>query len=138
METNSKLKTVQEEAILKAVMFWSDIIQKPANKDNGDKSDAGGMTMMLAMLVGVNHLPTKEQINEFEAKLEIALKAMLANERPYHWHLDCDYNPCQVLADCANRSGINTSVFPWKTYMRITENFEVFASVGYGAESKQI
>ena len=135
METNNKL---MDEAILKAVIFWSEIIQKPMNKDNSDKSEAGGFTMMLAAMAGMQNPVTKEQITNFEAKLEFALKAMLINERPYNWHLDCDYHPCEILAHCANYSDINLAVFPWKTYMLINEKFEVFASVGYGADSKKL
>lgn len=120
------------EQIQKATQWWTEAIKKP-RFDNGDSSRQGGMAMLLAMLLADEVAPdTEDNYEAFRAALEAELKSDAFN--PY-WGLDVDYGPDRTLAAAANASGINTSLFPWKTHMWFKETGEVQVSAGYGAET---
>ena len=43
-----------------------------------------------------------------------------------------DYGPEGILYEVATETGIDSSLFPWKTTMKVTED-EVKVAEGYGA-----
>jgi len=107
-------RKLSQEQISKAVEWWGNAIRSP-KFDNGDNSDQGGMTMMLAHLASSKHNPTDEQIETFKKNLEELMK----NDRCdiSRFGLFCDYGPDATLGEAAKKSGISELVFPWKTGM---------------------
>lgn len=126
---------MNEISARKAAAWWSAQLTKPAQLDNGDKSQTGAMTFALAM-----------QLQEFEfqsdngkAKLfEEALYSRILAHQPYSptspMTIDVDYHPDQLLIECCNIAGVNVGMttFPWKTMMWVYED-KVMVAEGYQA-----
>ena len=104
--------------------------------DNGDDSEAGGMASFLAMLLGNSgEQLSQDSISAFKKHLGESL----IKEFEYRDSIDLsvDYAPCSTLASAAEKAGVDTNKFPWKTFMCISKT-EVSVRAGYGAKFEKI
>lgn len=99
-----------------AATWWANKVCSPTF-DNGDHSDAGGFTRMLAI---------QKMIQALEPKIEEVLTRM----GDYGMTLGVDYGPDPILGDAARAADISTSKFPLKTMMWIYKDY-VTVSSGY-------
>ena len=115
-----------------AAKWWADKIRKasPANFNNGDDGQRGGMAMIMATMIAMKNEPSSEVVDLFEKKLAEKIKEEV--ERRGQLSLDCDYSPDITLGNIANQTGVDTMSFPWKTNMNITAD-KVCVSFGYGS-----
>ncbi len=111
-----------------AVNWWADKVARP-KMDNGDDSPAGGIGMMLGMLL-VKPVASEQQ-EVFKAALSKKLKE---NGTPW---LSVDYGPDRLLGEAMEEAGISLHNAPWKTSMSFYDG-KVTVSYGYGAPSVQI
>lgn len=126
-----------EEAVLKAVMWWSDkSFRTPLNQNNGDDSPQGGMMFALMNTVAMKaqETATTEKQKAFESKLT----ELLMNCDKYERTLDVDYHPCRLLSEAAKFAGIDSGCFPCKSHTRIDDNNKVFAKYQYGSATVEI
>jgi len=123
---------MERETAQKAARWWADTIKNGAKLDNGDKSDTGFTTHMLATIAQAENKITEEQALLFE---EALVEALLDKKDILPCRiLGCDYHPDRILAESAEKAGINPGMttFPWKTNMWIKDG-EIEVSEGYGA-----
>lgn len=131
-QTNPILKT----AIQAAAKWWADTIAGPPKFDNGDRSDAGFMSMGLASLLADKQpKPTEAQLASFQRELAEYIETSLQSGRMFD--LFCDYGPGRDLAEIGLRNGISDALFPWKTCMWVYRG-HVSVRHGYGAETQRI
>lgn len=132
METYaSGLTEAQVEA---AVNWWKEAVRRP-RYDNGDTSEIGGITMMMAMMAAPDVVP--DAVDEFGKNLSEVLQS---DARVANSGLHVDYNPNRTLFDCADAAGLPIGEnigFPWKTHMWF-RNGGVQVACGYGAASKSV
>lgn len=116
----------------KAAELWKSMLRKPTF-DNGDKSEAGLFTSMLASLSPSN--ATDEILNVFGEKLteKILTKSDKYPEYYPNTTLGSDYGPDLTLDQCANESGLKCQ-FPFKTVVWVMSDC-VQVRNGYGAEA---
>lgn len=120
----------QEQAQI-AAQWWADQIASP-KFDNGDDSNAGGMSMMLAMIA---HKPVA---NEGIEKFKTDLATLIIERSPYS--IGVDYGPDAILRDAATLSGLEDNgivQFPWKTNMWFRAG-SIAVSCGYGAPTETL
>ena len=119
----------------KAAKWWADQLRNGAKLDNGDKSDAGFTTHMLATLAQSNRNIPEEKIILFEN----SLTKFVLDEKMTTVILGCDYHPDRQLLLASEEAGIEVGMtdFPWKTTMWIKDDV-VEVSEGYGASSVKI
>lgn len=127
-EDKNAKKQVDEVAEA-ACNWWIDAITHP-KFDNGDSSEIGGITMMLAML---NHIQKPVLSDDVKQRFKESLKKRIKMEllTRISVSLSVDYGPDDILSAAASESGIIAD-FPWKTHMRI-ERDKISVSCGYGA-----
>lgn len=129
-------KETYQDAVLKSVMWWSEkAFATPANQNNGDDSENGGMTFMLMNLVAskAQKEVSTEQIKKFEEKLsEILLEA--EGKGKFHNELSVDYHPNQALAEACEYAGVNPMCLPCKTFTYIDKDNVVNGRYQYGGE----
>ncbi len=120
-----------------AAKWWADKLRKlgPGNFNNGDESISGGVTMALDTMLAMNSKPSDDAIDLFEEKLAKAIKEYL--EKQDYIILSVDYGPDYILASIAEKSGLSTRCFPWKTTMWVRKD-KVSVRAGYGAPIKVI
>lgn len=124
----------RETAIKTAAKWWTDKLRQRAPHSNGDNSPASVLACMLADIGSDN--VQEEQLAVFTRELENGIReAMAENER---WVcLFCDYNPNLILRSAAEKAGISTMNFPYKTCMDIEmrgyDTYVVQVSDGYAA-----
>ena len=124
---------LKDEAIV-AAKWWADRFREGPKFDNGDQSETGFMTMILANMV--YQAPTRESIEHFEAVLQRKIHDSLVEFGGLC--LNVDYGPDLLLRAAANEAGFSSNAeFPWKTYMHI-ELGSVRVSYGYGAPYKEL
>jgi hypothetical protein len=132
------MKQTLEDAVLKAVTWWSDkSFRTTLNQNNGDNTLLGGLTnvrMNTASIIAQDGIDD-EKIKKFESKLtELLMNA----KNSYNRSLSVDYHPCEHLFVAAEFAGINSSCFPCKSSTSIDENNRAFAKYQYGGEYKEI
>lgn len=112
-----------------AAEWWASKLPNP-KMDNGDNSKSGMLAMALARsAVGS---VSEDQLEIFKKDLkEKIIEAV--KERNYGLTIMCDYGPCKLLADIADKYGISHLNFPIKTTMWI-EKDNVAVRYGYGAK----
>jgi len=121
------MKTVEEVTKL-AAEWWSDKVCHP-KFDNGDSSQTGGMTMMMAMLCTKPvQNDSKQLFTDILAKKIIPVLESIDRDVI----LSVDYGPDRMLHDAAQEADIPSTNFPWKTTMWIT-NHHVAVRYGYRA-----
>ncbi len=113
-----------------AVKWWSEKVSSRVHHENGDKSSSGRFSMALADFL-VQPV-TDEQKVIFEAELKKEL-----TEKYKEWGdylvVGVDYSPDLPLINAAEKAGINTMNFPFKTYMSFRDN-RLSVREGYGAQ----
>ena len=115
-----------DEQIKVAVDWWADKLYH-CKFDNGDPSETGAMTMMMAVM-GKPEV-TEYQVQAFRDALTRGLKAIDKDSVT----LGVDYHPDKILADscaCADINGI--TALPWKTRMWMDASG---VKVAYGYQS---
>ena len=121
----------------KGAKWWADQLRGTAKLDNGDPSPAGGMTMMLAMVLQADEHAARDmgKVDEFEK----ALADELEKFEDKWFCVGVDYEPDRLLSDVANHVGLPTGQvsFPWKTSMRFHQG-KVTVACGYGASAVEI
>lgn len=113
-----------------ACAWWAKAIECP-KFDNGDKSEAGGMTTVLATMLAARHEAAPENVERFKAALATRLAPNEKGWQPFC--LSVDYGPCRELADAADAAGISYSRFPYKTVMWAGDDGSLTVRHGYGA-----
>lgn len=130
-----------EDAVLKTVTWWSDkSFRTLMNQNNGDNSSSGEMTFLLMNMVASKsqETVTDEKIKVFEEHLAKYLSDYRNQYPTSQIWLDVDYHPCQMLADAAEKAGIESHCFPCKTATRLTSDNKVFAKYQYGGSLNEI
>jgi len=132
------MKQTLEDAVLKAVTWWSDkSFRSVMNQNNGDNTSDGGVVNILLNTKAMKAQDgiSDEKIKKFEGKLtELLMNA----KNSYNRSLSVDYHPCEHLFISAEFAGINSSCFPCKSSTSIDENNRAFAKYQYGGEYKEI
>ena len=121
-----------------AARWWSDHLRKGAKLDNGDPSDTGAVTHMLASIMQSKAAQkrTPEDIDRFE---EVLYRKLFSPEFTY-FALSVDYGPCGTLADAAREAEcyIGMSCLPWKTGMYFMTDDSIEVSLGYGGDREKL
>lgn len=115
-------KNVKEAAII-AAKWWTELLAKPNpnNFNNGDRtSDVSLLLMMLGTMRAMDKPATPEQLENFNNLLAESISKELDSKDELF--IDTDYGPCDILGDAAVKAGINTSIFPFKRMMWISED----------------
>jgi len=125
-----------EDAVLKTVMWWSEVIQKPMNQNNGGDS----MTMMLLNHVAMTEqdLITPEKIKTFEETLTVELLLLCSDDNEWKRTLSVDYVPCSILSNAATIAGIGSRVFPCKSSSYIDKNNVATTIYGWRGDLKSL
>ncbi len=120
-----------------AAKWWADKLRNVGlgNFDNGDSSSAGGLAMILAGMLAMDTKPSDESIDLFEKELAETIKEQV--ESRGSMTLSVDYGPDYILGSLAEKTGVSTNGFPWKTTMWVRSN-EVTVSAGYAAPAETI
>ena len=113
---------ITDEQVEKAVNWWSKVINKPKfdglskseRRDPRNKDYQMAELLASALVEEIND----EQIEIFKKELTEELKKDDYN--PYHG-LHVDYHPDPALMDAAEKAGISTNNFPWKTSLWFEE-----------------
>jgi hypothetical protein len=121
-----------------AAKWWADKLRSPAMLDNGDNSEAGFMTNVLATIVQQSEREdvTESKISKFEEELTKLITKM---DKGYVY-IGVDYDPCVVLSDAAQKADLKLGMttLPWKTNMNIDPNGTIEVSEGYGGEWHEV
>ena len=126
-----------EKLIDTAVNWWTEKVTGFHHHDNGDRSEQSALAMMMADIM------TKPVAEEQAEVFKKTLKKLVTEEldrledgqKSWGVELGCDYGPCVLLGQAADKAEISTLNFPFKTWMRITET-DVKVHDGYGAPEK--
>lgn len=129
-----------QNAIEAVAEFWAEnTFNNPVNQNNGDMD---GMLFALANMASMQaqREVTSEQVELFKKNLVERMKTEY-NKTGKLWslRLDCDYGPCNTLAEAATDAGITNGMsFPWKTESWINEDGKAEASLGYHGPVKKL
>lgn len=120
-----------------AAKWWADKLRNvgPGNFDNGDDSSAGGMLMVLASMLALQNQASDESVDLFEEELAETIKEQVESQGSMT--LSVDYGPDYILGSIAEKTGVGTGGFPWKTTMWVRAN-KVEVSAGYAAPYETI
>lgn len=134
-EQDIRNKATAHEA---AAAWWANVLTDP-KMDNGDQSETGAVATAAALLkqkkASSSSNISEDQLEVFELELARQLTAMIPPDNHHYIHLDVDYGPDSLLADCASTAGIHTArlgTWPLKTNMWIWLR-RVEVSYGYRA-----
>lgn len=128
------------DATVALAMWWSDkILNRQINKDNGDDNP---MTFMLASMASMNARKSMEVSQQqaaevFESRLEKILVDNYAKRGEAGMSLDCDYAPCEDIADAMREAKIPLLLAPWKTHTYVKDG-HAYGSYGYGKPYEKI
>lgn len=128
-----------EQLINAAVDWWTEKVTGLHHHDNGEQSLDAFIGMMMAdrCMKAV----TAEQEKIFRDELKKTITAHFDDRDDFCLgrgiFVGCDYGPCKVLAEPAEKAGINVLNFPFKTDMCIT-TYSVSVSDGYAQPWKII
>lgn len=109
-----------------AAEWWAKQVVSPVF-NNGEK-DAHSMTIMKMATTMIQKV-TEEQSLRFRDKLAEKITERMGIKPMFS--LDVDYDPCAMLAECAESAEIELTNFPIKTMMRIKPGY-VEAKLSYG------
>ena len=120
----------------KASKWWADRLRNPAKLDNGDYSETGAMTLIMATM-----LQSAERVNLDAAKIDLfeeELTQLILDE-------DCsiigvDYGPDWILMQAAEKAELDLGMctLPWKTVMWLDRDGTIKVAEGYRAEAVEI
>ena len=140
---NGELHTL-EEACQLAADEWARMIFGNHVQNNGDKSDAGGMAMVLGTLAkdkASRGIDSKVVEKFRELCKEFYLSGCRVDEDKYGWRKDepyCDYHPNESLSNLLLKAGVPEksigSICPWKTGITINERDHSVRIGGYQTE----
>ena len=129
-------ENISDKVIEKAVELWARKLYNPSF-DNGDNSESGGMTFLLATM---NILTDKAEIKDMESRVKVFCDTLTKtlkdkrDRREYLPYLSVDYGPCRELAEAADVAGIPHSQFSCKSSVYMHDGY-VGMSFGYGART---
>ena len=130
---------MKRETAEKAAKWWADHLRNGARLDNGDNSETGAMTLMMALLCqqGERANQNTEQIDSFEAHLADVLMTEGLDSNWVDTYVD--YHPDHILSEAAQRAELDLGMttLPWKTGMGIRDDV-ITVRCGYGAEAVQL
>lgn len=127
---------ITEAGIKAAAEWWADRVCKPvfhglSDEERKDRSNDG--YVMAEMMASLLAKPVDSQQREdFIKALSDAIREM--NGECYKLQLFVDYHPTLMLADAADKAGIDHSNFPWKSGMHFHDDGKVTAWCGYGTQ----
>lgn len=127
MEDTKKIELVAKTA----ASWWATKVWN-TKFDNGATDQLNVMASMMASMSAVkaqSQITVEKQMN-FEKLLTEAIMEKL-NNGATSLPIGCDYNPDHILAEAADKAGIPSNVFPWKTKMLISDK-RIQVSEGYG------
>lgn len=122
----------QNNVIEIAASWWAARLQK-LHHDNGAKDSTNVMAMLFADMIAIDHRPTNDQLVKFRSALEDCIK----REGRNYISLSCDYSPNSILAEAAEKAGINSCVFPYKVSTHI-DGDKFIVRDGYGADAVEV
>lgn len=120
-----------------AVEWWAKAITGDKPHDNGDTTGHSFMACAMADLGASKNPVTPDQLEIFKQELGRSIDAMLEDGSWNIGAIGSDYGPGEPLASAAEAAGINSLVFPWKTWMDI-EPGKVSVRAGYGSAPKTL
>lgn len=143
-EVTGPVVTEETPEVVAAAEWWRRVIMNP-KFDNGDPSEGGVVSAMMATVANTANRHPPEAYDKFERSLRRLLAEQI-NMRPGAWQpgnptlcsqlrvLKCDYEPCETLALAAREAGLGDGItdFPWKTVMWVNPG-HVEVRYGYGA-----
>ena len=122
---------MDKQVAKKAAKWWADHLRTPAKLDNGDPSENGLYTTMLATMLQSKEREsvTPALVNAFEKQLA----KQLTKEQSGYVYLGVDYDPCFELRNAADTVGLElgSTTLPWKTSMWIDDGV-IKIRCGYG------
>lgn len=129
------------EALNAAANWWADRISRPTFDNLGPtrgrdprETEINTFASLLAGIAATQSgAPSASQIDAFKE----ALVAAIDDAEWFPNSLCCDYGPDQLLAGAAQKAGIATSRFPWKSGTWFRDG-NVEAACGYGAPHEVI
>jgi len=126
---------VRKESIEKAARWWANQLCDPSEWDNGDISNVGAMTKLLAGMARTSH--TKEASDRFYTEL-VKIITDRWGEAPI-FILSTDYHPGYYLQEAANNANVflGMSDLPCKTTMWIRKD-SVSVACGYAVSSVEL
>lgn len=124
---------INEETANRAAKWWASQLRNGAKLDNGDDSDAGAMTFMMASIAQQTF--SDEQVDKFESELT---KAITGGKKNYSYPdgmmiIFVDYHADPIFDEAAKVAGfeLGMSDLPWKTTMWIYPDGKVEVAEGY-------
>ena len=128
---------MKKETAKKAAKWWADHLRGNARLDNGDRSETGAMTLVLATILQAKEKEKQsaEQIDRFEAELT----KVLLKEKGNYVTVGVDYDPDYLLCVAAELAELplGGATLPWKTTMWI-EDDSVKVRLGYQGELQSL
>lgn len=128
-----------EEQIEKAAEWWADKVCKPvfSGLSEAERQDPVNNAYQMGEMMAASLV---EDVDNDKRRAFIdALKEELSSpDYNQWWGLNVDYNPDRVLSRAAEKAGIPSGNFPWKTHMSFSEDGKVKAAMGYGVLSTEI
>lgn len=121
-----------------AAKWWTSILANPTpnNFYDGDKTnDASLMYMEIGHMKALLYMASDEQLDDFCTLLTKRIETELSKRSSIT--LYCDYDPCTILSECAEKAGINLCLFPIERMMRISKR-TVEVKEGHGANWKSL
>lgn len=118
------------EYVQVAIDWWANAVQSPKFDNGGDVNP-----FLIMMISGNRKSYTEEEIKIFK---ECLAKNILSQIKEYgSCSLSVDYDPCDILADAGNKIGLNSTNYPWKTWMKVSDKI-VEVSEGWSSGRKTI
>lgn len=138
MKQYAKLATEAKSPGEAAGLWWAEALLRPKH-DNGDDSDRGAMSQLLANVMAFKYVDqlTEPALDRFADELAKSVDDLL--EQTGQLILDVDYDPSRLLVKASEAAGLElvSCSWPWKTTMWITP-YEVEVRHGYGAPVQTI
>ena len=122
-----------------AAKWWADFLRNGnAPLDNGDKSETGAITFILASLL--HSAETSNTRPDDAQKYEDALASILETQKDARWFsVGVDYGPDPILLEAARIANVDlgSTKLPWKTTMFVDQG-KITYRMGYGADEKEL
>jgi len=134
-EQRGRRDMITEKQAKAAAKWWADQLRGVAPLDNGDASETGTMTYVLAAML--QDVEKAKQDGAGIDRFEAELAGIIMTQQPRQ--IGVDYHPDYCLAQAAAAAGLplGMSTLPWKTQM-IFEGDAVKVACGYGANFIEI
>lgn len=111
-----------------AAKWWTNVLDNP-KFDNGGRDESNIMASMMAKILSNESEITDEQKIIFE---NILIEYIIDQHKRFKMvTLRVDYTPDDTLSEAAKVANISLFKFPWKTYMKLSEDGSIVVSYGY-------